>query len=210
MSLRPTVPDLVRTVGISSTEDTRLICRVPWTDLSQHAFPFSGRGTSDGSRYDCRRSIRFGFSWAPEIDQTPIQGPFRPSPGSHHEDTPQASAVSHFRGWPVPKRRQNSLRRRAYFCSTGILTCFPFDAFQLGCTLGSTNPQLITIAEEPWPFRRLSFLPSSAVTIGKILIFAGSTRSHDRISAPAKHLPTSPFGDRGLGSLFSPVHFQSI
>lgn len=64
---------------------------------------------------------------------------------------------------------------------------------QLGHTLGSANPQLIIIAEEPWPFRRLSFSPSFAVTIVKILIFTGSILSYERISAPAKHLPTPSF-----------------
>ena len=142
------------------------------------------------------------------ISQTPIQGPFKPSPGSHRDDTPQASTLSHSRGWPVPKHCQRSLRCRAHSCSGGILTPFPFAILQLGYDLGSANPQLIIIAEEPWPFRRLSFLPSFAVTIGKILIFTGSTRPYEQDSIPAKHLPTTSFDVLGLGNLFSPVHFR--
>ena len=82
-------------------------------------------------------------------NQTPIQGPFQHSPGSHHEDTSQASAVSHLRDCSILRHLQHSLRRRTYFCSGGILTPFPFGVLQLGYTLGSANPQLINIAEEP-------------------------------------------------------------
>jgi hypothetical protein len=33
--------------------------------------------------------------------------------------------------------------------STGILTCFPFDPYELREVLGSTNPHLMIIDEEP-------------------------------------------------------------
>jgi hypothetical protein len=71
------------------------------------------------------------------------------------------------------------LRCRVYSSSAGILTCFPFGVLQLGYVLGSANPQLIIIAEEPLPFRWSRFSLDFAVTIDKILIFVRSTQSYD-------------------------------
>jgi len=82
------------------------------------------------------------------------------------------------------------LRRRAYSFSSGILTAFPFDILLLGYDLGSTNPQLTIIAEEPLPFRRRGFSPRFVVTISEILNFTGSTPTLVGASAPAKHSPT--------------------
>ena len=82
-----------------------------------------------------------------------------------------------------------SLRRRTYFSSAGILTYFPFGALQLGCVLGPTNPQPMIVAEEPGPLRWLGFSPSFAVTTERILIPAGSTQAYAYASAPAEHLP---------------------
>ncbi len=48
----------------------------------------------------------------------------------------------------------------------------------------------LTIAEEPWPLRRLGFSPSLAVTISKILVSARSAQAYARVSALAEHLPT--------------------
>ena len=36
-----------------------------------------------------------------------------------------------------------------YLSSTGILTSFPFGYYELRATLGSTNPHLMIIDEEP-------------------------------------------------------------
>ena len=42
---------------------------------------------------------------------------------------------------------------------TGILTSFPFDLLELRQALGSANPRLMNIAEEPLPFRPSGFSP---------------------------------------------------
>ena len=43
------------------------------------------------------------------------------------------------------------MRCRFYPGGTGILTRFPFDRTLSGSVLGPTNPQLISIAGEPYP-----------------------------------------------------------
>ena len=73
---------------------------------------------------------------------------------------------------------------------TGILTCFPFDALELRCILGPTNPRLTIIVEEPEPFRLLGFSPNFAATTARILVPTWSTRPHGRASAHAGRLPT--------------------
>ncbi len=55
--------------------------------------------------------------------------------------------------WSTPGR-QLSLHG-----GTGILTSFPFETFELRCLLGSANPRLMNIAEEPLPFRPSGFSP---------------------------------------------------
>ena len=40
---------------------------------------------------------------------------------------------------------------------TGILTCFPFGLIIIRLALGSTNPGLIDIAQEPLPIRPMRF-----------------------------------------------------
>ena len=55
------------------------------------------------------------------------------------------------------------MRYRRYLGSTGILTGFPFDHLKLRMALGSTNPRLTNVAEEPEPLRRWGFSPHCAV-----------------------------------------------
>ena len=43
--------------GIPYTEDTGLICRIPWTRLDSHILGFSPRGTCAGSGYGYFRFI---------------------------------------------------------------------------------------------------------------------------------------------------------
>jgi hypothetical protein len=52
-----------------------------------------------------------------------------------------------------PKRQKLILCCHAYLNGTGILTCFPFFKLNLRDKLGTTNPQLICIVEEPLPLR---------------------------------------------------------
>ena len=54
---------------------------------------------------------------------------------------------------PIPKRRQNPLRCRAYPHGAGILTRFPFARFRLGARLGPPNPWLTNIAKETVPYQ---------------------------------------------------------
>ena len=45
------------------------------------------------------------------------------------------------------------------------INAIPFRSFRLGMTLGSANPRLITIAEEPLPLRWCGFSPHYAATV---------------------------------------------
>ena len=110
---------------------------------------------------------------------------------------------------PSPKCQKLDLRRRTYFCSTGILTCFPFPSLQLGDWLGSTNPWLNCIVKEPLPFQRRRFSLRSDPTTTRILNPIRSTPSHEEASALTGHLPTNVFWTlHSIGNRFSPVHFQ--
>ncbi len=155
--------------------------------------PFSGRDTSDGSRYEWKKSLHFLFHWLREFAEAPkgaSSGFICFSPLRYSTDF---AGQPHLCGRHILKRRENALRCRAYSSRAGILTCFPFGALLLGCVLGSPNPQLnrpsrptgllmqstlavnsLIIAEEPWPIRRLGFSPSLAVTTDKILVPARS------------------------------------
>lgn len=56
-------------------------------------------------------------------------------------------------GAKTPLNLSESVRKKARcFDGTGILTRFPFAAVELRSSLGSTNPQLIIIAEETLPY----------------------------------------------------------
>ena len=56
------------------------------------------------------------------------------------------------------------------------INILPFRLLRITDTLGSTNPQLTIIVEEPWPFRWKGFSPFFAVTLDRILIRAQSTQ----------------------------------
>jgi len=78
---------------------------------------------------------------------------------------------------------------------TGILTCFPFVVFELRYDLGSTNPRLTIIAEEPWPLRRFRFSLNFGATIARIFVPEWSTGLHSPASTQTRRLPTgSPCG----------------
>ncbi len=49
----------------------------------------------------------------------------------------------------LSRKRYSGKTEVAYLNSAGILTCFPFGHHVLELPLGSTNPQLTNIAEEP-------------------------------------------------------------
>lgn len=52
----------------------------------------------------------------------------------------------------------------------------PFRLLRVTDILGSANPQLTIVVEEPWPFRWNGFSPFDAVTLDRILIRARSTQ----------------------------------
>lgn len=76
--------------------------------------------------------------------------------------------------------------------STGILTRFPFIGYELRADLGSTDPHLMIVDEEPLPLRRWGFSPQFAATFDRILIPAGSTPPLGDASTPARRLLTKP------------------
>ena len=125
--------------------------------------------------------------------------PIPPSPGSRHDGTPRASAVgrSGSPAPPIPRRQEPGLRcREAYPRGTGMLTRFPFGGCELRPALGPANPQLTTVAGEPWPLRRRGFSPLFAVTTAGIFIRSGSTGPHGPASDPHRRPPT---GSRANG-----------
>ncbi len=132
------------------------------------------------------------FTGSRHRPKPPYGSLFTPSPGSHHYGSPQASALKQDDS-PArlsPKRRERSLRRRAYPGGAGILTCFPFGHVVLRMPLGPTNPRLTIIAEEASPLRRWGFSPHFAATTAGILIPARSTGAHAPASAQTGRLPT--------------------
>ena len=79
------------------------------------------------------------------------------------------------------------------------INLLPFRRLRLRGVLGPTNPRLMNIVEEPWPFRRMGFSPIYAATLSRILVRTRSTGPHGPASAHARHLPTrSPCGCSGV------------
>ena len=126
-----------------------------------------------------------------------LKGAFAPllalSPGSHHYDSSQAYTFEQI-GAPVQLTQMRPDARRD--CDgAGILTCWPFRCLRLRDTLGSTNPRLTNIVEEPLPLRLSGFSPLFAATTTRILIRMRSIRPHGRTSARTRRPPTRlPFG----------------
>jgi hypothetical protein len=115
------------------------------------------------------------------------------SPGSHHYGSSQAYTLEQI-GAPaqLTPMRQDVRRDRD---GAGILTCLPFRRSRLRNALGSTNPRLTNIVEEPLPLRPSGFSPLFAATPTRILIRMRSIRPHGRTSTHTRRLPTrSPFG----------------
>ena len=93
----------------------------------------------------------------------------------------------------IRKCHIQGLRRRTYKNSSGILTGFPFAHVQLGVCLGSTNPRLTDIAEEPLPFRRRRFSLLYDPTTARIFIPMRSLFPLGLSSALIRRLPTILF-----------------
>jgi hypothetical protein len=172
--------------GTPSPEVTELICRVPLTRLNPTRLHLFSEG------HLCRFSVRTvsPFSWAPGI--------CRVSPSRFHPVLTITVLHGPIRldGTTVPLNIPRSVRAlRLQIHGTGILTCFPFAALGLRCSLGPTNPRLTNIAEETWPLRRLGFSPNYASTIARILNATRSTGTYDPASTHAVRPPTrSPSG----------------
>lgn len=115
------------------------------------------------------------------------------SPGSHRYGSSPGYALEQI-GAPAQLTQMRPSARRD--CSgAGILTCLPFRWLRLRDTLGSTNPRLTNIVEEPLPLRLSGFSPLFAATTTRILIRTRSIRPHGRTSARARRPPTRlPFG----------------
>jgi hypothetical protein len=121
-----------------------------------------------------------------------LNGAFAPllviSPGSHRYGSSPGYTLEQI-GAPAQLTQMRPSARRD--CDgAGILTCLPFRWLRLRDTLGSTNPRLTNIVEEPLPLRLSGFSPLFAATTTRILIRMRSTRSHDRASARTRRPPT--------------------
>ena len=182
-----------RAAGTPSPEVTGPICRVPWPGLAPTGLGLLTQG------HLCRFSVRARgivpeplFKGPGTRPKGPNGPPFPPSAGSRHDGTPRPSVVSRgdCPGRPIPRRRGSGLRCRTYPRGTGILTRFPFGGSELRPALGPANPQLTTVAEEPWPFRPWGFSPHFAVTTAGIRTRSGSTGPHGPASAPPRRPPT--------------------
>ncbi len=138
----------------------------------------------------------FGTDTQPPFHGHPVEPAYAvtPSPGSYHYGPPVwALGRRGCAAWPTRMRQLNISSK--WLDGTGILTCFPFAVLELRYGLGSTNPRLTIVAEEPWPLRRLGFLPNLSATIARIFVPERSTGSHDPASIRTRRLPTgSPLG----------------
>ena len=116
---------------------------------------------------------------------------------SPHNETPRPYARSF---GPIPNRQKSALRCRSYTQGAGILTCFPFAALWLACSLGSPNPPLTSVAKETVCLRCTGFSPVLDITNTRIFSAIRSTRPLERASChTARHL-TYAFAYRGLGT----------
>ena len=110
------------------------------------------------------------------------------SSGSHHYGSPQRYTLEQIGAPAQLTQMRLSVRRDCN--GAGILTCLPFRYFRLRSTLGSTNPRLTNIVEEPLPLRLNGFSPFFAATTTRILIRMRSIRPHGRTSARTRRPPT--------------------
>lgn len=110
------------------------------------------------------------------------------SPGSHRYDSSQAYTLEQIGAPAQITQMRHGVRRDCN--GAGILTCLPFRWSRLRNTLGSTNPRLTNIVEEPLPLRPSGFSPLFAATPARILIRTRSIRSYDRTSVRARRPPT--------------------
>jgi hypothetical protein len=126
-----------------------------------------------------------------------LKGAFAPllviSPGSHRYGSSQVYTLEQIGAPAQPTQIRQDVRRDWH--GAGILTCLPFRRSRLRNALGSTNPRLTNIVEEPLPLRPSGFSPLFAATPTRILIRTRSIRPHGRTSTHARRPPTrSPFG----------------
>ncbi len=147
MSLRPTTPASASAVGTPYTKGTGLICRVPSPRLPPTRLGLLTLGTSVGSGYGCGGSIPPGFSRAPGIGRTPLNGGlFLVSPGSHRYGTPQGWTVERADepARPTPKRHARGLASPRVPPQYWNIDQFPFRQVRLTLALGPTNSRLTT------------------------------------------------------------------
>ena len=119
--------------------------------------------------------------------------PLALSSPSHHYGSPGTSTLGQTDESARTIRMRQVTAQRLRWCRN--INLLPFRRFRLRNALGSTNPRLMNIVEEPWPLRRSGFSPLFAATPARILIRTRSTRRHRRASVRARRPPTGlPFG----------------
>ena len=174
-------------------EVTELICRVPSPQLRRHAVDYSSRGTCVGSRYGHHGCKQAPFHWHEESSKAG----FRPPTRAFANFSPLRLYIC-IDTWTDRRvcskyPHASALAQRLRWCRN--IDLLPFRHSRLRNDLGSTNPRLMNIVEEPWPLRRSGFPPLFAATPTMILIRTRSTRCHHRTSARARRPTTeSPFG----------------
>ena len=126
------------------------------------------------------------FSWAPGIDLTGKDRLITLSSASRHYGSPRTYTVKRPREEAVvyPDASISSQRQIWY----RNINLFPFRARRLRAPLGSTNPRLMNIVEEPLPFRWSRF-----ITTLRCYSFQDSySNAVHRISRPYFYPRTTP------------------
>lgn len=114
--------------------------------------PFFREGTCVGSGYGHPRITQSSFHGFQDPIELPVQGAC-PAFTSFYPLRSRGfnGSISRERHSTYPE----TLRTSLIVDGAGMLTCFPFARLVLRTGLGPANPQLIVIAGEPLPFRRL-------------------------------------------------------
>lgn len=113
-------------------------------------------------------------------------------PGSHHYDTSPAYTLGRDDCPALPAQKRQ--KPPSDLAQTALnINRLPIPRLVLEVGLGPANPQMTTIAEEPWFFRRPGFSPGFDATKRGILVRRRSTRALARASAqrPCLTTPTS-------------------
>ena len=105
-------------------------------------------------------------------------------------------------------------RRLSLYGGTGILTSFPFDLFELRQALGSANPRLISIAEEPLLFSVVGILTRLTLLLWPGFSFLRGPHDLSAALPPTQNanLLDHPYGGCGQVSVvdLSPDHFGRL